>query len=117
MNFHKQTIKPSKIFAQPSHIWQRPNFSSNKDTRKSKLEARQSQTELRVTKIRRDSPKKTYCVCVRIVGTKFDTRLNPAQHDRVGRLHDVPAHEHVVSGLVVEQLQNPRISAELNEID
>lgn len=49
-------------------------------------------------------------VRVRIVRAELDARLNAAQHDRVGRLHDVTAGEHIVASLFVKQLNDARVS-------
>ena len=55
------------------------------------------------------SPKKANGVRVRVVRTQFDTRLDAAQHNRVGRLHNVTARQHVMACLLVQQLQYPGI--------
>lgn len=54
--------------------------------------------------------KKRNAVRVRVVRPELDARLDAAQHDRVGWLHDVAAGQHVVARLLVQQLDNARIS-------
>lgn len=55
--------------------------------------------------------KKGDTVRVRIVRSELDARLNAAQHDRVRRLHDVAAGEHIVARLLVQQLNDTWVSA------
>lgn len=49
-------------------------------------------------------------VRVGVVRPEFDACLDAAQHDRVHRLHDVAAGQHVVAGLLVEEFDDARVS-------